>query len=115
MYSISNEQLNRQIVLRLWLDISNASFGLDATEDVGRKLWAKVEPIFGLTIKAGMQIGEAPTHLFWIRYSHNTRPQDITVSHVVEWQGQRYRVLDAINVDDMQRFTRISAKQLGPI
>ena len=77
--------------------------------DSGRRLWAHVEPIYGLAIRSGMNTGEVPTHLFWIRYTGATRPEDNTSSHVVEWNGRRYRCLDAINVADMQRFTRISA------
>ena len=51
----------------------------------------------------------------WIRYTPTTRPQDITASHVFDWQGRRYRVLDAINVEDRQRYTRVSVKDLGAI
>lgn len=109
------EELNRRIMLRLWSDVPNASFGLDRTEDAGRKLWAKIEPIYGIAIRYGQQTGEVPTHLFFVRYMPGTRPQDITADHVIEWNGHRYRVLDAINVEDAQRFTRISAKDLGVI
>lgn len=109
----TTEQLNRRILLRLKTDIPNAVFGLDPVLDPGRPLWAKVEPVYGLAIRAGIQTGEVPTHLFFIRYTPKTRPEDITVNHVIEWCGRHYRVLDAINVDDAQRFTRISAKDLG--
>jgi len=109
------EELNRSVRLRVWSDVPNAAFGLDQTFDVGRKLFAKVDPIYGLSIRAGAQTGEVPTHLFWIRYGTGTRPQDITASHVFEWQNRRYRVIDAINVGDMQRFTQVSVKDLGAI
>lgn len=109
------EELNRSVQLRIWNDVPNAAFGLDQTFDAGRKLFAKVEPVYGLAIRAGAQTGEVPTHLFWIRYGTGTRPQDITSSHVFEWQGRRYRVIDAINVGDMQRFTQVSVKDLGAI
>ena len=109
------EQFNRRILLRLWSDVPNGAFGVDHSFDAGRKLWAKVEPVHGLAIRAGMQTGEIPTHLFWVRYSSTTRPEDITASHVIDWNGRRYRVLDAINFEDMQRFTRITAKEIGVI
>ena len=112
---ITTENLNRSILLRLWTDTPNVSFGLDQTVDAGRKLWAKVEPVHSIAIRAGMQTGEVPTHLFWIRYTPTTQPEDITASHVIEWRGRRYRVIDAINVEDAQRFTRISTKDLGAI
>lgn len=108
-------ELNRRLKIRLWTDSANAAFGLDQNVDAGLDRWAKVEPVHGLAIKAGMQTGEVPTHLFWVRYGPGTMPEEITVSHVVEWNGHRYRVLDAINVEDAQRFTRITAKDLGAI
>lgn len=111
----TNEELNRKIRLRLRSDVPNVTFGLDLTVDAGRSLWAKVEPIYGLALRAGMNTEEVPTHLFWIRYTQTTRPDDITQDHVIDWKGRRYRVLDAINVGDVQRFTRISVKDLGAI
>lgn len=107
--------LNRRITLRQWADLPNAAFGLDQTFDAGRSLWAKVEPIHSLAIRAGQQTGEVPTHLVWVRYGTGTRPEDITASHVVEWRSRRYRVIDSIDVADAGRFTRLSTKDLGAI
>jgi head-tail adaptor len=106
-------ELQRRITIKLQTDVPNAGFGTDQTFDTGIERWSKVEPIYGLAIRAGMNTGEVPTHLFWIRYGPDTQPEDFTQSHVIEWRGRRYRVLDAINVGDAQRFTRISAKDLG--
>lgn len=108
-------QLNRRITLRQWSDVPNAAFGLDQTFDAGITRWAKVEPVHGLAIRAGMQTGETPTHLFFVRYGAGTKPEQLTASHVVEWQGRRYRVLDTINVEDKNEYTRITAKDLGAI
>lgn len=112
---ISTGNLNRRITLRLWSDVPNAAFGLDQTFDAGITRWAKVEPVHGLAIRAGMQTGETPTHLFFVRYGAGTKPEQLTASHVVEWQGRRYRVLDTINVEDKNEYTRITAKDLGAI
>lgn len=108
-------ELQRRIKIRLWTDIPNVSMGLDQTFDPGVDRWAKVEPIYGIAIRAGMNVGEVPTHLFWVRYGPDTQPEDFTGSHVIEWRGRRYRVLDAINVMNADRFTRISVKDLGVI
>lgn len=108
-------ELNRRIVIKLWSDVPNIAFGLDQTFDTGLTRWAKHEPVHGLAIRAGMQTGEVPTDLFWIRYGTGTRPEDITAAHVIEWNHRRYRVMDTINVDDAQRFTRITTKDLGAI
>lgn len=107
--------LQRRITIRLWSDVPNAAFGLDTNLDVGIDRWAKVDPVQGLAIRAGMNTGEVPTHLFWVRYGSGTKPEEITQAHVVEWNGRRFRVMDAINMFDAQRFTRITTKDLGAI
>lgn len=108
-------ELNRRILLRLWSDVPNGAFGIDQTFDAGRNLWAMVDPVYSIAIRAGMNTGEVPTHLFWVRYAPDTHPESITASHVIEWKGRRYRVIDTINVDDADQFTRISTKDLGAI
>lgn len=108
-------EMNRRITIRLWSDVPNAAFGLDQNFDAGIDRWAKVEPIYSLAMRAGVNTDEAPTHLFWVRYGTGTKPEDFTASHVIEWRGRRYRVTDSINVNDADRFTRVSAKDLGAI
>jgi head-tail adaptor len=107
--------LNRRILCRLWSDVPNGAFGLDQTFDAGVSRWAKVEPIHSLTLRADVNTGEAPTHLVWVRYGTGSKPEDFTASHVIEWRGRRYRVVDSINVDGLDRFTRLSVKDLGAI
>ena len=105
--------LARALRRTLTLDSHTAGFSL-----ARQSLWlgdAEVDPVHGLAIRAGAQTGEVPTHLFWLRYGPGTRPEDITASHVIEWQNRRYRVLDALDANNAQRFTRVSAKDLGVI
>lgn len=107
--------LNRRIQIRLQTDVPNAQFGVDQTFDAGIWRWAKKEPIHSIAIRAGMNTDEAPTDLFWVRWSTGTKPADFTASHVIDYAGRRYRVLDTIDVDDLHQFTRITAKDLGAI
>lgn len=108
-------ELTRRITIRLWSDVPNMTFGVDQVFDVGITRWAKREPVHGIAIRAGMNTEEVPTDLFWVRYGSGSKPESITTAHVIDWNGRRYRVLNAINVGDAQRFTRISAKDLGAI
>ena len=108
-------ELNRRAHIRLLAELPNTAFGLDQVLDAGIFRWAKMEPIYGLAIRAGMQVGEEITHLFWVRFAPGTKPTDFTASHVIECRGRRYRVMDAISIADADRFTRISAKDLGPV
>lgn len=112
---IAAGELKDRILLRLQTDVPNGQFGVDATFDTGVALWAKHEPVHGLAIRAGMQTGEVPTDLFFVRYSLGTRPKDLTAAHVIEWTGRRYRVIDAIDVEGAHRITRITTKDLGAI
>lgn len=107
--------LRERILLRQQADVANAAFGIDQTFDAGVTRWAKHEAIHGLTLRAGMQTGEVPTDLFFIRSGTGTRLQDITASHVIDWRGRRYRVMDTIAVGVTHSFTRISAKDLGEV
>lgn len=108
-------ELNRRVLLRAWADTPNGTNGLDQTYDAGRALWAKVEPVRGLAMRAGMATGEVPTHLIWLRYSEQLKAEDITLTNVFDWRGHRYRVLDSINVDDAREWIRVSVKDLGTI
>ena len=108
-------ELRERITLRLWSDAPNAAFGIDQTFAADQVRWAKHEAIHGLVLRSGVQTGDAPTDLFWIRAGTGTQPQDITASHVVEWRGRRYRVMDTITVGATHSFTRITAKDLGAI
>lgn len=107
--------MQRRVLLRVWSDVPIGTDELQASYTDQLNLWAKVDPVHGLAIRAGAQTGEVPTHLFWLRYGPGTRPEDITASHVIEWQNRRYRVLDALDANNAQRFTRVSAKDLGVI
>ena len=107
--------LNRRIQIRVWSDVPNGAFGVDQVFGTAISRWAKRDPIHSLAMRAGVNTGEAVTDLFWVRWGTGTKPEDITVSHVIELDGQRYRVMDAIDVSNLHRFTRISAKHLGAI
>ncbi|HLO63162.1 MAG TPA: head-tail adaptor protein [Azonexus sp.] len=112
---ITAGMLNRRIAIRLQSEVPNGAFGLDEqyADPMGR--WARHEPIHGLAIRAGKQTGEAPTDLFYVRRGTGTKPEDITGEHVIDYDGYRYRVVDAIDHEGKREFTRITTKQLGAI
>lgn len=114
-FTISAGDLVRRVLIRLWSDVPNAGFGIDQTFDAGIGRWARHDPVHGLAMRAGMQTGESPTDLFFVRRSAGTKPEEVTGAHVVEYNGFRYRVLDAIDLDGRREYTRITTKQLGPL
>ena len=109
----TTEDFSRVVCLRRRKEVPNPDMTVDEVFDCGIRTWAKFEPVHGLTMRAEAQTAEVPTHLIWVRYREGTRPQDITAAHVFDVSGQRYRVLSAIDVDDLGRFTRVSVKELG--
>jgi SPP1 family predicted phage head-tail adaptor len=111
----STGEMTRRVVIRKWSDEPNLAFGVTPTFDAGVARWAKVEPIHGLAYWAGKQIGDETTHVFWIRYGFGSQQGNITGEHVIEWKGQRYRVLTATNIGDAQIYTKIEAKELGAL
>ena len=106
-------ELNRRIVIRLWTDVPNTDFGVDARFDAGIIRWAKVEPIRGLSMRLGMNTEEEPTHFFWVRFSFATPAEYFAQNRVIEYRGRRFRILEAQDFQDVHRFIRITAKDLG--
>lgn len=108
-------ELNRLGRLRAQTDQPNNMFGLDQTFDAGVQRWVKLDPIRGLVVRQGEQIGEQPTHFIWMRYSDQVRAELISQTHVVDVLGRRFRVIDAINVGDAREWVRLTTKDIGPI
>jgi SPP1 family predicted phage head-tail adaptor len=108
-------ELNRRILVRLWTDVPNASFGVDQSFDAGITLWAKVEPVRGVATRMAMATLEEPTHSFWVRFSFSMPAEYYAQNRVIEYRGRRFRILDAQNFQDANRFVRITAKDLGAI
>jgi len=107
-------ELNRRGKLRVWHDQPLANLGLQQSFDAGLDRWMKVDPIRGLAIRSGEQTGEAATHFIFMRYSDQVRAERITATHVIDVIGRRFRVIDAINLEDAREFVRVTAKDIGP-
>lgn len=108
-------ELNRRILIRLWTDLPNASFNVDQTFDAGISRWAKVEPIRGTATRMGVATGEDPTHFFWVRFSAGTPAEYFAQNRVIEYRARRFRIIEAQNFQDADRYIRITAKDLGAI
>lgn len=108
-------EFNRRGSVRVWTDQPNIMLGLDQTFDAGLGRWMKVDPIRGLAVRAGEQVGEQPTHFIWMFYGAQIRAELITETHVIEVNGRRYRVIDAINIEDGRQYVRVTTKDIGPI
>lgn len=108
-------ELDRRIHIRKLTDVPNIAFGLTGTLDAGSWRWAKREPVRALAYRGAAQVGEEPTDVWWVRSGTDTRQEDITTEHVIEFKGRRYRVLSAQDVEGAGVFTLISTKDLGVV
>ena len=109
-------ELNRRILIRTWSDVPNARFDIDQTFDPGITRWAKVEPIRAvgsIATRMGVAVSEEPTHFFWVRFGRDTPAEFFSLDRVIEYRGRRFRILDAQNAQDADRFIRITTKDLG--
>lgn len=109
--------LNRRVTIKTWTDAASTGFAIDQTFDAGINRWAKLEPMIGVANRDGQQVGEEITHRIWVRWGAGTRPEDLTVQHVVDYpnKNRRYRVVRAVNPKDTQLFTMIECKDIGAI
>lgn len=72
--------------------------------------FAKLEPVGEMIMQGSVQAGETVTHRMTVRYR-----RDLTAHHVVEFEGQRYRVRRVTDLSGMRRFTVAMLELLGDI
>lgn len=108
-------ELNRRVIIRQFSDVPNVSFGTTQIVDAGITVWAKIVPVSGALFWGTKQVGDDITHRLWIRYGTGTKPEDITGAHIVEYQGQRYRVKRTSDFEGAKTYTMIEVTLLGAI
>lgn len=106
-------ELNRRVSIRVWEDLPSAAFALDHTEGSPLSVWAKLESVGAMAFYGTAQTGEGLTHRAWMWRIDGTRPEQFTGRHVIEHDGQRFRVLRAIDVNGERNMTVVELKLLG--
>lgn len=106
-------ELNRRIAIMLQSDAPAVTFGLDTSYGTPLTVWAKHEPVGAGIFFGTQQVGEAVTDRFYVRRFTGTTPEEVTVAHVVEFNGQRYRVRRASDLAGAKRITVIETEHLG--
>lgn len=107
-------ELNRRVSIRQWQDVPNAAFALDRNDGPALTVWAKLESVGTMAFYGAMQTGEGLTHRAWMWRVDGTRPEQLTTRHVIEHDGERYRVLRSIDVNGERNMTVVELKLLGP-
>lgn len=75
--------------------------------------WAKREIVGGVQYLESVNLEEAVTHRFYVRYAEGFRPQDLGRLKSLECEGVSYRVRRVTDVDDLHRFTMFEAEEVS--
>lgn len=107
--------LNRRIVIKRWQDMPAMGGGITQIDTLVGEVWAKHEPVGNALFFGTAQVGENITDRFILRRSATLTERTITAEHVIEWDGQRYRVRRASDLNDARRFVMIETENLGNV
>lgn len=103
-------ELRHLCKIRQWQDVpSSPGSGITQNIDAGVDAWAKIVPVAGSVYHGSAQTDHAVTHRFEVRYITG-----ITAEHVIDCEGQRYRVKRVSHMNGGQRFTALEVEELGP-
>lgn len=102
--------LNKRITVEVRTIKPPIDGGTDYMEEFTeqKKMWAKMETVKGAQIFDGTNIVGQISHKFTIRWRKN-----ITIQNWVEYQGQRYKIMDIENQNENDKFYVISCTVRG--
>lgn len=106
-------ELNRRILIRKQTDQPVMGGTVNQTFDAGKQVWAKHHPVGNAIFFGTKQVGEDVTDRFIIRRSSDFTEQNITSSHVIDFDGQRYRVKRCSDLEGKRLFLIIETEGLG--
>lgn len=92
--------LRDRVTLRLWEDTATGEAAATPVFTDVATLFGRLEPIGDGIFFGAIQVGTGVTHRLWLRHR-----SDLTVRHVVEHGGQRYRVRRVSDLEGAGRFT----------
>jgi len=108
-------ELNRRILIKKRQDMPAMGGGISQTYDAGVQMWAKHVPVGTAIFFGTKQVGEDLTDRFIVRRTSTLNEKTITGEHVVEWDGQRYRVKRASDLEDARTFIMLETENLGSV
>jgi SPP1 family predicted phage head-tail adaptor len=108
-------ELNKRIKIRKQTDLP--AMGGTVTQDFEdmANAWAKHQPVGNAIFFGTKQVGEAVTDRFIIRRSNAVNERTVTSSHVIEYDGLRYRVKRAADINGAKRFVMLEVENLGNV
>ncbi|MCK9389769.1 MAG: head-tail adaptor protein [Sulfuritalea sp.] len=98
-----------------WQDMPAMGGGITQTFDAGQPAWAKREPLGNAIFFGTKQVDEAVTDRFIIRRTPALTDRTITGEHVIEGEGQRFRVKRVSALNGGNKFVVIEAELIGNV
>lgn len=108
-------ELDSRVLIRRWQDLPNADFGTTPDYDAGYEIWCKLVPSGSAIYFGTMQVNESVTHQAFVRYTPDINDRTVTGQHVVECEGERYRVKRATKWGGQKVFLYLELELLGSI
>lgn len=108
-------ELNRRIAIKGWQDMPAMGGGITQTFDAGVSAWAKRDPLGNAIFFGTKQIEESVTDRFIVRRTSQITERTVTGEHVIECEGQRFRVKRASAMNGGRTFVVIETELLGNV
>lgn len=115
MRGIDVGELDCLVTFRIWQDMPVPSGSVDPTVDAGQQAWARIEPVGAALFYGTAQIEPGVTHRLGTWRTAALNERTVTASHVVDYDGLRYRVKRATNMDQERMFLLVDLELLGTI
>lgn len=105
--------LKYYVKLRKQTDIPAMGGTINPTFEDVADVWADHEPVGNAIFYGTKQVGEDVTDRFVIRRNSAINERTLTSSHVIEHEGQRYRIKRASDLRGEHRFVMLETEGLG--
>lgn len=88
------------------IETANVSFTENFTDF--KSIYARIDTISGYQPFNGVNIEDAPSHIFYIRYL-----SDIEINYTFEYKSNYFHIIDIENLNEENRFMKITVKKAG--
>lgn len=93
-------ELHHRVRILTWRDQPTGEAAATPEFEFAATCWARLEPVGEVILQGSRNAGDQVTHRMFVR-----RRTDLTVRHVVEHDGKRYRVRRVTELSGERRFT----------
>lgn len=107
-------EMDKLVTIKAWEDVPSG-FALVQQFDAAQQAWAGLTPVGGALFYGTQQVGEEVTHRLVTWRTPTIHATAVTARHVVEHDGQRYRVRRTTDMNGERAFVIVDLEHLGAI